>query len=159
MPISHDFGRCLKPQVAWHPSPQYTPAALILGFLHLLFPHFKSINGLLGQQQLHIFAAFARFKCYFMVDEIIVETDVGGIFTVIGIVNVIQSRPINSTKTHFLRSRQWPCASVRCYSFLFLLYNLKVIVVMNEASTHRAQVSRFELAVDEQAFMFVHVMR
>ena len=58
------------------------------------------MNGFITKHALNGFVTFLRWQNYFIIDKLIIKANLCGIYTIIGIIDMIKMSPINSTKAH-----------------------------------------------------------
>ena len=76
---------------------------LVFRLIFFLFPHTESLQRLVAQQDFRGLLALFWAERNLLVDEVIIESDLGCILTVVAHVNLVQVSPVDSTEAHRTR--------------------------------------------------------
>lgn len=76
---------------------------LVFRLFCIMFPHTECFYCFRSEQTFHCLMAFGWRQCYLFINEVVVEAYGGSIFTVVGIVDMVEMCPIYSTQAHGAR--------------------------------------------------------
>ena len=72
----------------------FNQKALVFRFCRILFPHTESPQRLISHQRNHRLVTVFYLAVYFLIDKLIIETDLGSILSVVGIIDTMAPKHI-----------------------------------------------------------------